>query len=94
MKKNEDPHRLRIVFKHETLINIKSFGCSCAAGQGLCHHNISLMYTVAHYQMRPTSYIQDIEPSAWYTKHVGMCEGIIYTDWKSFVLHVSSNIWT
>ena len=39
------------MFKRETPINIKSFGCSCAAGQGLFHHVIGLAYTLAHYQM-------------------------------------------
>ena len=50
-KKNEEPHKLRIVFKHETTANVEMFCCSCATGQGLCHHVIGLLYTLAHYQM-------------------------------------------
>ena len=50
-KKNEEPHKLRIVFKRETTANVEMFGCSRAAGQGLCHHVIGLLYTLVHYQM-------------------------------------------
>lgn len=51
MKKNEAPHRLNVVFKRENEVALESFACSCAAGQGLCHHVIGLMYTLAHYQL-------------------------------------------
>ncbi|XP_068728761.1 uncharacterized protein [Montipora capricornis] len=51
MKKNEEPHNLLVVFKREREPCVDSFRCSCAAGQGLCHHIIGLMYTLAHYQM-------------------------------------------
>ena len=51
MKKNEAPHRLNVVFKRQKEVALESFGCSCAAGQGLCHHVIGLMYTLAHYQL-------------------------------------------
>lgn len=51
MKKNEEPHRLNVVFKRQSEVGLESFACSCAAGQGLCHHVIGLMYTLAHYQM-------------------------------------------
>ena len=39
MKKNEEPHRLHVVFKRQN------------EGQGLCHHVIGLMYTLAHCKM-------------------------------------------
>ena len=51
MKKNEEPHRLHVVFKRQDEVAVESFACSCAAGQGLCHHVIGFMYTLAHYQM-------------------------------------------
>ena len=51
MKKNEEPHRLHVVFKRQNEVAVESFMCSCAAGQGLCHHVIGLMYTLAHYKM-------------------------------------------
>ena len=44
MKKNEEPHRLHVVFKGQNEVAVESFMCSCAAGQGLCHHVIGLMY--------------------------------------------------
>lgn len=51
MKKNEKPHRLYVVFKRQNEVGVESFVCSCAANQGLCHHVIGFMYTLAHYQM-------------------------------------------
>jgi len=51
MKKNEEPHRPSVVFKRQNKVGVESFMCSCAAGQGLCHHVIDFMYTLAHYQM-------------------------------------------
>ena len=51
MKKNEEPLRLHVVFKRRNEVGVESFVCSCAAGQGLCHHVIGFMYTLAHYQM-------------------------------------------
>ena len=51
MKKNEAPHRLNVVFKRQNEVALESFACSCAAGQGLCHHVIGLMYALAHYQL-------------------------------------------
>lgn len=51
MKKNEEPHRLHVVFKGQSEVALESFMSSCAAGQGLCHHVIGLMYTLAHYKM-------------------------------------------
>ena len=51
MKKNEEPHRLHVVFKRQNEVAVESFMCSCVAGQGLCHHVIGLMYTLAHYKM-------------------------------------------
>ena len=51
MKKNEAPHGLNVVFKRQNEVALESFACSCAAGQGLCHHVIGLMYTLAHYQL-------------------------------------------
>ena len=51
MKKHEVPHRLNVVFKRQNEVRLESFACSCAAGQGLCHHVIGLMYTLAHYQL-------------------------------------------
>ena len=51
MKKNEEPHRHHVVFKRQNEMAVESFMCSCAASQGLCHHFIGLMYTLAHYRM-------------------------------------------
>ena len=51
MKKNEAPHTLNVVFERQNEVALESFACSCAAGQGLCHHVIGLMYTLAHYQL-------------------------------------------
>ena len=51
MKKNEEPHRLYVVFKRQKEVCVESFACSCAASQGLCYHVIGFMYTLAHYQM-------------------------------------------
>lgn len=51
MTKNEEPHRLHVVFKRQNEVAVESFMCSCAAGQGLCHHVIGLMYALAHYKM-------------------------------------------
>ena len=52
MKKNEDPNKLWIVFeKPNSPPRIALFGCSCAAGKGLCHHVIGLLYSLCHYQM-------------------------------------------
>ena len=66
-KKNKEPRKLRIVFKPETTANVEMFGCSRAAGQGLCHHVIGLLYTLVHYQMLgmkcPTSYILNLQTS-------------------------------
>ena len=40
MKKNEKPHMMQIVFRKQDQPDIVSFSCSCAAGQGFCHHNL------------------------------------------------------
>ena len=51
MKKNGEPHRLNVVFRRQNEVSVESFACSCAGGQGLCHHVIGFMYTLARYQM-------------------------------------------
>jgi len=51
MKKNEAPHTLNVLFKSQNEVVLESFACSCADGQGLCHHVIGLMYILAHYQL-------------------------------------------
>ena len=51
MKKNEEPHRLYVVFRRQNEVGLESVACSCEAGQGLCHHVIGFMYTLAHNQM-------------------------------------------
>ena len=51
MKKNEEPLRLHVMFKRRNEVGVESFVCSCAAGQGLCHHVIGFTYTLARYQM-------------------------------------------
>ena len=60
MKKNEEPHNLLVVFKREREPCVVSFRCSCAAGQGLCHHIIGLMCTLAHYQMLGMKYVPPV----------------------------------
>lgn len=52
MKKNEDPHKLSVVFESSSIeASINKYMCSCAAGQGLCHHVLGLLYTLAHFQL-------------------------------------------
>ena len=55
LPKHEEPHKLShklfVVFKREREVEVESFGCSCAAGKGLCHHVIGSLFTLAHYQM-------------------------------------------
>lgn len=48
MKKNEQPHSLSVVFNNTDVVKHQ---CSCAAGKGLCHHVLGLLFTLAHYQM-------------------------------------------
>ena len=50
-KHEEERQRLNVVFKRQNKVVLELFACSCAAGQGLCHHVIGSMYTLAHYQM-------------------------------------------
>ena len=51
MKKNEEPHRLHVVFGNGSETKVSFFRCSCAAGQGLCQHVIVLLYLISHYQL-------------------------------------------
>ena len=50
MRKNKEPHRLSVHFDPSAMEpSISAFHCSCAAGQGLCQHVISLLYMLSHY---------------------------------------------
>ena len=51
MKKNEKPHMMQIVFRKQDQPDIVSFSCSCAAGQGFCHHIVGFLFQLAHYKM-------------------------------------------
>ena len=51
MKKNEQPHVMTVVFRKQDQPDIVSFKCSCAAGQGFCHHVVGLLFKLAHYKM-------------------------------------------
>ena len=51
MKKNEKPHMMQIVFRKQDQSDIVSFSCSCAAGQGFCHHIVGFVFQLAHYKI-------------------------------------------
>ena len=51
MRKNERPHKLKLVLhkqKHQVL-DIPSYICSCKAGQGFCNNMTELLHTLGHY---------------------------------------------
>ena len=51
MRKNERPHKLKLVLhkqKHQVL-EIPSYICSCKAEKGFCNHMTALLHTLGHY---------------------------------------------
>ena len=42
---------MQIVFRKQQQPDIVSYSCSCAAGQGFCHHIVGFLFQLAHYKM-------------------------------------------
>ena len=51
MRKNERPHKLKLVLHKQNrgMLDIPSYICSCKAGKGFCNHLTALLYTLGHY---------------------------------------------
>lgn len=69
MKKNESPHKVELRLQEDGTPT--GWTCSCAAGKGLCHHVLALLYRLQHYQKLNLKVVPQLtsktsKPQAWH----------------------------
>ncbi|KAL2097015.1 hypothetical protein ACEWY4_006222 [Coilia grayii] len=79
LKKNEEPHSLQMTIHTVDAANLSGYGCSCAAGRGMCNHVVALLYQTAHYSTMgiasvPLPLASTSMPQAW---HKPRTQGIV-----------------